>query len=163
MLYIGSNYHLPLVRLRKVKREIPESRISVVQNTDDLTADVKELAKGGMADVFFEISPEKAVKSTHFKSCIQALRRGGQVSLIGAHEELVLPTQTIMLYDLAVKGKWMHEDMRILINLIGTGNLKLSNAGGIKTVGTFPLEQFDAAFDAAVKMNGPCLQAVIAS
>jgi len=49
-----------------------------------------------------------------------------------------------------------------MINLVETGYLKLGKAGGIKTVGTFPLEQFDAAFDMAAKMSGPCLQTVIA-
>jgi hypothetical protein len=54
------------------------------------------------------------------------------------------------------------EDMRVMINLVETGYLKLGETGGIKTVSTFPLEQFDAAFEAAVKISGPCLQVVIA-
>lgn len=52
--------------------------------------------------------------------------------------------------------------MRIMIKMVETKYLKLGEAGGIKMVGTFPLEQFDAAFDASAKMSGPCLQAVIA-
>jgi threonine dehydrogenase-like Zn-dependent dehydrogenase len=152
-----------LERLRTFSSD-SEGRIRIVQNTGDVTADAKELAKDGPADVFFDISPGKAAQSTHFKSCIHALRRGGRVSLMGAHEELPLPTQRIMLYDLTVKGKWMYtkEDMRVMINLVETGYLKLGEAGGIKTVGTFPLKQFDAAFEAAAKRSGPCLQAVIA-
>lgn len=138
-------------------------RVRFVENTRDVETDIKELTKDGLADVFFDISPGKAVKSTHFKSYIQALRQGGRVSLMGAHEELTLPTQFIMLYDITIKGKWMYtkEDMRVMINLVETGYLKLGEAGGIKTVGTFPLEAFDAAFDAASKMSGPGLQVVI--
>jgi len=138
-------------------------RIQFVQNTGDVETDVKELTKDGPADVFFDISPGAAIKSTHFKSCIQSLRRGGRVSLMGAHQELTLPTQFIMLYDITIKGKWMYtkEDMRVMINLVETGYLKLGEVGGIKTVGTFPLEEFDAAFDAASKMRGSGLQVVI--
>ena len=149
--------------LERLKAFSPKGRIRTVQNTGDVAADVKELTKDGLADVFLDISPGTAIKSTHFKSCIKALRRGGRVSLMGAHEELLLPTQTIMLYDLTVKGKWMYtkEDIRFMIKLVETGYLKLGEAGGIKTVGTFPLGQFDAAFDAAAKMSGPFLQAVI--
>lgn len=150
--------------LERLKKLSPEGRITIVQNTGDVTTDLKGLTKDGPADVFFDISPGKAATSTHFKSCIQALRRGGRVSLMGAHRELSLPTQTIMLYDITVKGKWMYtkEDMRVMINMVETGYLKLGKAGCIETVGTFPLEQFDAAFDAAGKMSGPCLQTVIA-
>ncbi|EXJ96411.1 hypothetical protein A1O1_01537 [Capronia coronata CBS 617.96] len=138
-------------------------RVRIVQNTGDVEADMKELTKDGPADVFFDISPGKAVKSTPFKSCIQALRRGGRVSLMGAHEELVLPTQAIMLSDITLKGKWTYtqEDIRVMIKLVEIGYLRLGEAGGIQTVGTFPLEKFDAAFDAAAKMSGPCLQTVI--
>jgi len=140
-------------------------RVRIARNTGDVDADVEELIKDdGPADVFFDISPGKAGRSTHFKSCIKALRRGGRVSLMGAHEELTLPTQTIMLYDLTVRGKWMYtkEDIRVLIGLVETRYLKLGEAGGIGTVGTFPLERFDAAFEAAASISGPCLQAVIA-
>lgn len=54
------------------------------------------------------------------------------------------------------------QDLRVMIKMVETGYLKLGEAGGIKTVGIFPLEQFDAAFEAAAKMSGPCLQVVIA-
>lgn len=149
--------------LERLKILSPEGRIRIVQNTGDVAADVKELTKDGPADVFFDISPGKAVKSTHFKSCIQALRRGGRVSLMSVFEELPLPVQTIMLYDITVKGKWMYEkkDIHSMIKMVETGYLKLGEAGGIKTVGAFALDQFDAAFDAAAKMSGPCLQVVI--
>ncbi len=57
---------------------------------------------------------------------------------------------------------YTREDVRVMIRLVETGYLKLGKAGGIETVGTFPLEQFDAAFDAAAKMSGgPCLQVAI--
>ena len=153
-----------LEALERVRTLSPEGRIRIVQNTGDVDADLAELTKDGPADVFIDISPGKAIQSTHFKSCIQALRRGGRMSLMSAFGELALPTLRITLFDITVKGKWMYtkEDIRFMIKLVETGYLKLGEAGGIKTVGTFSLEKFDAAFDAAAKMSGPCLQAVIA-
>ncbi|KAF5009903.1 hypothetical protein FDECE_3888 [Fusarium decemcellulare] len=150
--------------LDKLKALSPEGRVRTVLNTGDVQADIKELTKDGPADVFLDISPGKAINSTHFKSCIQSLRRGGRVSLMGAHYEMTLPTQFIMLNDITVKGKWMYtkDDMRIMIKLLEAGYLKIGDAAGVQTVGAFPLEQFEEAFDTASKMSGPLLQTVIA-
>ena len=149
--------------LEQVKALRP-ARIQIVRNTGDVAADTKELTKDGPADVFLDISPGKAFKSTHFQSCIKALRRGGRASFMSVYEDLPLPIGTIMFNDLTVKGKWMYtkEDIRVMIHMAETGFLKLGKAGGITTVGTFSLEKFDAAFDVAAKMVGPYLQAVIA-
>ena len=48
-----------------------------------------------------------------------------------------------------------------MIRLAESGHLKLGEAGGIQTASIFPLEQFEAAFDAAAKMAGPFSQTVI--
>ncbi|KAM0550687.1 hypothetical protein ACHAPJ_008751 [Fusarium lateritium] len=135
-------------------------RITTVLNTGDVEADVRELTKDGPLDAFLDISPGKAIRSTHFKSCIMSLRRGGLVSLMGAHQELTLPTQFIMLNDITIKGKWMYtkDDIRALINLLEAGYLKL---GDVQTVGVFTLEDFGKAFETASKMSGPLLQTVI--
>lgn len=86
----------------------------------------------------------------------------GRVSIMGAQQELSLPTQTIMPCYLTVKDKWMYtEGMRVMITLVETRYLALGEAGHIETVGTLPLQQFDAAFDASAKMAGPCLRAII--
>jgi threonine dehydrogenase-like Zn-dependent dehydrogenase len=140
--------------LERLKAAHPGARLEIAQNTGNVEADTVQLVKGGRADVFFDISPGKAVTSTHYKSCISALKRGGRVSLMGAHYELPLPTQVIMLQNITVKGKWMYklDDIRYLIELVELGYLKLDN---IKTFGIFPLEQFEAAFDAAAAIREP--------
>ncbi|PCD24832.1 hypothetical protein AU210_013947 [Fusarium oxysporum f. sp. radicis-cucumerinum] len=145
--------------LDKVKT-LDSERIRTVLNTGNAENDVKELTKYGMADAFFDISPGKAVTSTHFKSCIMSLRRGGRVSLMGAHEELKLPTQFIMLNDITVKGKWMYtkDDMRNMIKLLEAGYLKLDVA---QTAGNFPMEEFAEAFDKAAKISGPLSQVLV--
>ncbi|KAI3320263.1 NAD(P)-binding protein [Xylariaceae sp. AK1471] len=140
--------------LERLKAAYPRARLEIAQNTGNVEADTEQLLKGGPADVFLDISPGKAITSTHYKSCISALKRGGRVSLMGAHLELSLPTQVIMLQDITVKGKWMYklDDIRYLIRLVEHGYLKLDN---INTVGAFPLEQFEAAFDAAAAIREP--------
>ncbi|KAK6367948.1 hypothetical protein LTS17_010101 [Exophiala oligosperma] len=141
-------------------------RLDIVQTTGDVDADVASLTKDGtdMADVFFDISPGKAIGSPHYKSCIRALRRGGRASYMGAHFELPLPAMTMTLNDITFKAKWMYEreDVRAMIKLAENGFLKLGEKNGIKTVGKFPLEKFAEAFDACSKMSGPGLQVIIA-
>ncbi|KAI1064068.1 hypothetical protein LB506_005665 [Fusarium annulatum] len=145
--------------LNKVKALDPE-RVNTVLNTGNVENDVKELTKDGPVDAFFDVSPGKAITSTHFKSCIMSLRRGGRVSLMGAHEELKLPTQFIMLNDITLKGKWMYtkDDMRYMIMLVEAGYLKLD---AVQTVGNFPMEEFAGAFERATKISGPFSQVLI--
>ncbi|KAJ6558028.1 alcohol dehydrogenase [Mycena capillaripes] len=150
--------------LERLKAFNPD-RIRTVLNTGDVMVDTKELAKDGPADVFLDLAPAEAVKSTHLQSGILALRPGGRVSLMGGQTDLIpLPISVIMLRNLTLKGKFMYtkEDLRVLITLVETGYLKLGEAGGIKTVGKFPLEQFEAAFETAAKNNGLGSQTVLA-
>ena len=148
------------VTLESLKAFAPAGKIRTVVNTGDVDADVKELLKDGPIDVFCDISPPEAADSTHFESCIKALRRGGRVSLLGAHPKLTLPAMFIVLNDITIKGKWMYnkEDVRMMIRLLEDGYLKL---GRNQTAGSFPLENFAEAFDMAAKIGGPCLQTVI--
>ncbi|KAF5706721.1 alcohol dehydrogenase [Fusarium mundagurra] len=145
--------------LDKVKDLDPE-RIRTVLNTGNVENDVKELTKDGPADAFFDVSPGKAINSTHFKSCIMSLRRGGRVSLMGAHHELKLPTIFIVINDITVKGKWMYtkDDMRNMIKLVEAGYLKLD---AVQTVGNFPMEKFAEAFEKAAKISSPLSQVLI--
>lgn len=53
-------------------------RIRVNQKTGDVTTDVKELTKDGPAGVFYDRSAGEVAKSTSFKCCMQALRRGAE-------------------------------------------------------------------------------------
>ncbi|KAI0471020.1 hypothetical protein GGR56DRAFT_678298 [Xylariaceae sp. FL0804] len=141
----------------------PEGRVTIALNTGDVEADAKKLLEDGPADVFYDISPGAALRSTHFKSCTLALRRGGRVSLQGAHHELAFPMAAVMFNDITIKGKWMYEraDLRLMIRLVELGYLKLGAAGGIRLVGAFPLARFADAFEAAANMDGPCQHVVI--
>jgi threonine dehydrogenase-like Zn-dependent dehydrogenase len=140
-----------------------EGQIEVVRMTGDVDTDIKALTRDGPADVFFDISPAEAAKSTHHEACIRALRRGGRVSYMGAAQQLVLPAAFMMRNDMCFKGKWMYtkDDIRFMIKLAETGVMKLGKSAGITIVGSFPLEDFDKAFEVAADIRGPYLQTVI--
>ncbi|OOQ91137.1 hypothetical protein PEBR_01084 [Penicillium brasilianum] len=160
VIAVGRN----LDALKKVKSLSPEGRIRTVQITGDVVQDVRELTEFGPADVFFDISPEEAAKSTHFTSCIQALGRGGRVSLMGTFMELTLPIMAMFQNDITLKCKFMYtkQDIRFMIQLAEAGYLKLGQVGGIQTAGSFSLEEFETAFDTAAEMGGPGMQTIIA-
>lgn len=58
------------------------SRVETVQMNGDVEAEMAALKKFGTIDAFFDISPKEAAESTHFKSAILSLSRGGRVSLM---------------------------------------------------------------------------------
>lgn len=67
-------------------------RVKIVQITGDEQADLKSLKGFGNIDAYFDISPPVAGNSTHFKSCILALRHSGRVSLMGGlNVDLAIP------------------------------------------------------------------------
>lgn len=149
--------------LAKLKQLEGSERIRIVVNTSDVEADTKELTKDGPADVFYDISPGKARSSSHFKSCIMALGRGGRVSFMSAYDELSLPLMHMVIQNITLKGLWMYEkeDIRHMIKLLEAGYLRVGNQSGVRTVGTYSLDEFEGAFEAASQQNGPFLQTVM--
>lgn len=136
-------------------------RIEMVQVTGDVTADVQSFQKFGPIDAFFDISPPDAAKSTHFRSCMLALRHGGQVSLMSGMlgQDLPIPLRFVVSHNIQLRGKWMYsrEDMRSLIRLIEFGSLPLDK----NKVDHFALDDWDAAFTAAAKQGETGRVAVI--
>lgn len=128
-------------------------RIVIVQNTGDVQADTKSLQSFGPIDAFFDISPPAAADSTHFRSCILALRRTGRISIMGGlNGSLAIPIKVVVYMDLQLKGKWMYsrQDVKDLIKMVEIGLLKL---GGQK-VDRFALEDWEKGFNAAAEHSG---------
>jgi len=135
-------------------------RIEAVQITRDAQADLKSLQTFGPIDAFFDVSPPEAANSTHFRSCILALRHSGRVSFVGGLKgELTIPIKVVLQRDLMLKGKWMYsrQDLKDLIKMIEIGVLKL---GGQK-VEKFSLEDWEKGFNAAAEYSGTDSGAVI--
>ncbi len=70
--------------------------------------------------------------------------------------DLTMPYALAVWNNLTIKGKYMYEreDVRLLIKMAESGALKLGTAGGNEVVGTFKLEEFEKAFEAAHENPG---------
>jgi hypothetical protein len=51
-------------------------RVETVQLTGDVQTDAEALKRFGTVDAYIDFSPLTAAKSTHFKSCLVALKGG---------------------------------------------------------------------------------------
>lgn len=78
-------------------------RIEIAHMTMDVETEVKTLKKFGEIDAFVDLSPRAAASSTHFKSCLTALKGSGRVSMMGAIQEVSLPYSVLMLKNVQVK------------------------------------------------------------
>ncbi|KAJ4294992.1 hypothetical protein N0V90_007000 [Kalmusia sp. IMI 367209] len=130
-------------------------RVKTVQITSNVEGDVAALqaaACGRSIDAVFEISPPAAAKSTHIKSCILALRRGGRLSLMGGiQEDVAIPLRQVMRKNLTLRGTWMYdrEQVHALIKMVETGILKIGEQSGVKDIGVFQFGEWEKAFDVA--------------
>ncbi|KAK3675027.1 hypothetical protein LTR78_004960 [Recurvomyces mirabilis] len=122
--------------LAKLKERAPYTeRLYTVPLTNDPATDLAALQQYGEIDIFFDIGPPEAAKSTHIKTCILSLRHGGRVSLMGGyHEDIPVPHRVIMHRNLTLKGKWMCErdDIFAMLKLVETGMLPLGKKGGVE-------------------------------
>ncbi|KAF8866902.1 hypothetical protein BDZ45DRAFT_710484 [Acephala macrosclerotiorum] len=137
-------------------------RVKIVQITGDEQADLKSLKGFGNIDAYFDISPPVAGNSTHFKSCILALRHSGRVSLMGGlNVDLAIPHTVVMHHDL-LKGKWMYDRQNVLdlIKMVEIGLLKVGKKAGQEIV-KYRMEKWRDAFDAAVSWSGASRSAVL--
>lgn len=115
----------------------------------DIEGDVKALQKYGPIDAYQDWSPPGADTSTHIKSCIQALKIGGRVSLMGGITgDISLNYAVLMFRNIQIRGRFMYTKQAIssFIKLIHSGVLTLDKE---KIVESFPLESWSDAFKAA--------------
>lgn len=128
------------------------SRVHTTRMSGDHEAELAALAQFGRADAFLDLSPPFAKDSTHLKSAMLSLRKGGRVSLMGGQSSLELPHFQIVLRDLMLKGQWMYDrdTVRDMVKLVETGVMGL---GHVKVAGRFGLEQWERAFDVAAGMK----------
>lgn len=129
-------------------------RVRAVRITGDQAAETAELKRDGPIDVFFDISPPEAEKSTHIKAAIMALRPRGRVSLMGGiRGDVAIPHSAVMHRNLLIKGTWMYprEYVPELIKMIEVGVLKLGQG---RMCGRFGLKEWMKAFDCAAENAG---------
>ncbi|KAG6364640.1 hypothetical protein INS49_006243 [Diaporthe citri] len=134
-------------------------RVSTVRITGDADADaaaIKDKA-GGLVDVWMDLSPPEASGSSHFKSCIQALRFGGRISLMCAVAGVSLDISDITYRAATVKGTMMcsRDEALQVVKMAEAGVLPLGPKAGPNIVGKFGLDSFQAALETAAEHNGP--------
>ena len=137
--------------LRRLQELSP--RVVTVPITGDHESEVEALAKYGRADAYLDLSPPAAGASTHLRSAIVSLRKGGRVSLMGGlMDDISFPTREILFNDIALKGQWMYDaaTVRDMIKLVESGVLDLTQ---VKVAGKFRLEEWEQAFDVAAQMK----------
>ena len=112
-----------LARLKEhVKRGSPAASIETVKITGHEGDDAAALQAFGTVDAVLDFSPPAAMKSTHVRSAMMALRRGGRMSLMGFVENPIVPW-TFIGNNITLKGKLMYEreDMVQFVKMLERG------------------------------------------
>ena len=139
--------------LKRVKSLNP-ARVEIQKMTGNWEEELEALKHFGPIDAFFDISPQMAIDSSHWTSCISSLRRNGRASLMGGlFGGLTIPARSIVSNNIQLKGKWMYErqDIAGFMRLVNSGLLKLGASGGNEITGKFGLEQWSEAFNNAAE------------
>ncbi|RDK46558.1 GroES-like protein [Aspergillus phoenicis ATCC 13157] len=135
-----------------VQKRSPGANIETVGITGDEDKDASTLREFGAIDAALDITPQAASMSTHTKSAIKALRRGGRVSLMGSTENISVPE--IMVNNITLKGKMMYERESILhfVKMLERGLFPLSK--DTMETKVFSLDNWKAGLDAGTEHNG---------
>ncbi|KPM43240.1 hypothetical protein AK830_g3338 [Neonectria ditissima] len=136
------------------------SRLSTVRVTNDIDADTEALrsvAPKGV-DAFWDMSPPVAGSSTHFRSCLNVLKNGGRITLMGSVASGVsFSYMDLLMGKLTIKGTWMctRDETIRLLRMVESGALPLGAKAGMGPVRSFRLEQWKEALDAAAEHTEP--------
>ena len=153
VIALGRNEN-ELARLKEhVKKGIPGASVETLKITGDEHTDTAALQAFGTIDAVLDLSPPEAGNSTHLKSAIMALRRGGRCSLMGFNHAF-LAMWKIVGDDISMRGKLMYEreDMMQFVKMLERGLFPT----GKEFVDTrvFPLEDWRKCFDKASEYTG---------
>lgn len=131
----------------------PWANVETVKITGDEGKDTASLQAFGTIDAVLDLSPPAAAKSTHLKSAMAALRRGGRCSVMGFVEQPIVDWR-FMGNDLTLKGKLMYEreDMVLFIKMLESG--LFAKGEDFVDVKSFALEDWKQAFDTAAEHTG---------
>ena len=116
-------------------------------------ADTAALQALGTIDAILDIAPPAAGKSTHLKSAVAALRRGGRCSVMGYVEQPIVDWK-FMSNNLTLKGKLMYEreDILLFVKMLEMGLFPKGKE--FVDVKSFELENWKEAFDTAADYTG---------
>ena len=138
-------------------------RVKKVKLVGDVAKDAESLGRWGPPDAYLDFSPAQAKNSTHFVSCLMALKNKGKACFMGGIQDPVgIPYGLLMFKSLKLSGKFMfeREDVDRLIAMTEAGLIKLGDKAGLKVAGVFGLEDWEEAFEVAGSNSGRGVYAV---
>ena len=145
-----------LARLKAhVKRGNPDAFIETVPITGDHKAETAAIRALGAIDAVLDFSPREASSSTHLKSAMTALRRGGRVSIMGmVGPSFPIDGPSFLHRNLMLKAKHVYErgDVLQFVKLLERG--RFPRGGAFAHVQTFPMQEWKEALDAAAANTG---------
>ena len=142
----------------ELKKIAEPGRVETVQISGDMQRDTDALAQFGPLDVYFDISPPTAGKSSHIKAGVSSLKPGGRISLMGGSQgDIELPHGQIIFNGFTIKGTFMNttQQARDLIKMVESGALKIGARANMTIKGKFGLDEWETAFNTAAAESGP--------
>ncbi|KAJ4158089.1 uncharacterized protein LMH87_008633 [Akanthomyces muscarius] len=130
----------------------PLASMETVCITGDEAKDTAAIKTLGTVDAVLDITPSAASGSTHTRSAIKSLRRGGRISVMASTKNIAV--SEILLNGLTVKGKMMYERDAVIhfVKMLEAG-LFPKNGNLVKTT-VFGLDEWKDAFSFAAENNG---------
>ncbi|KAI1773537.1 putative quinone oxidoreductase [Hypoxylon cercidicola] len=142
-----------LARLKEhVLKGSPNASIETVKMTGDEMTDASALKAFGPVDAVLNFSPPQASKSSHLRSAVCALRRGGRVSMMGWNENPMVPV--VMVKNIMLKGKLMYEREGIVQFLKMLERGLFPRGRNFVDTKVFQLEDLKEALDAGAEFMG---------
>lgn len=131
----------------------PTADIETVEMTGDEAVDIAALKVFGTIDAVLDFTPPQASTSSHLRSAISCLRRGGRVSLMGFNANPI-NAGVVTGRNILLKGKLMYEreDMVFFVKMMERG--LFARGGGLVDIKAFGMEQWTEALDVAVEYMG---------
>lgn len=149
--------------LERLKESMPFPSLKTLRWESDEEKDTKalmKLLKGKPADVFIDFSPPAAAAGgkspEHIATCVNVLKRGGVVSLMGGiRGKIEIPYMQVLFKNLIVRGKFMYEKEQAqqVIKMAEKGFWKIGKVAGLKVI-PFGLDQINDALDNAAQHPG---------
>jgi threonine dehydrogenase-like Zn-dependent dehydrogenase len=143
-----------LARLKKhVSGGSPRASIETVKMTGDETADAESLKSFGVIDAAIDFTPPQGASSSHLKSIVRAIRKGGRISLMGLNDNFVVPW-LVVSKNISFKGKLMYEreDMICFAKMLERG--LFPHGKDFVDTKIFSLEDWTECLDAAASHTG---------
>lgn len=152
-----------LKKMAEVYNKTYDGRFSFVKLTGDVQADaqaIRAASPGGKgADAYIDWAPsDEAAKSSHFETCIYAMKPYGRMCWMGGvfFEKVSVPYGQIVFKNLRLIGRFMYERKQLaeLVGMVEAGLIKLGPQAGINSVAVYGLDRIQEAIDAAERDTG---------